>query len=354
MSEYRVGIIGCGRPRESEGATGFGMSHRHAAGYEKSADARIVALADIVRENAEAFQQEHGGDAIYLDYRQMLADENLDIVSICTWPHLHAPMVIDACRAGVKAIHCEKPMAPTYGEAVAMVEAAKEHGVQLTFNHQRRFGAPFRKARDLCQEGRIGDLVRLEAYCGNMYDWGTHWFDMMFFYNNEIPAEWVIGQIDPRDGHKVFGIYVEGQGISYIKFSNDVYGLLLTGERSQLEAANRLVGTEGVIEVGPSREVPLRMWGKGQTEWQEVALTEGLHGGDYVERAILDVIDALKTGFEPELAAQKALQATELIFATYESSRRRGRVDLPLDIEDSPLLSLMATEETGTYLGLSL
>jgi hypothetical protein len=49
----------------------------------------------------------------------------------------------------------------------------------------------------------------------------------------------------------------------------------------------------------------------------------------------------LKTGREPELAGRRALQATELIFATYESSRKRGRVDLPLQIEDSPLLSML-------------
>jgi len=50
--------------------------------------------------------------------------------------------------------------------------------------------------------------------------------------------------------------------------------------------------------------------------------------------AIQDLADALKTGREPELSARKALQATELIFATYESSRKRGRVDLPLEIEE--------------------
>jgi hypothetical protein len=56
---------------------------------------------------------------------------------------------------------------------------------------------------------------------------------------------------------------------------------------------------------------------------------------------VLDLIDALKTGREPELAGRRALQATELIFATYESSRRRGRIDLPLTIEDSPFLSMV-------------
>ncbi len=58
-------------------------------------------------------------------------------------------------------------------------------------------------------------------------------------------------------------------------------------------------------------------------------------------RGVLDLIDALKTGREPELAGRRALQATELIFATYESSRRRGRIDLPLTVEDSPFRAMV-------------
>ncbi len=338
---YRVGIIGCGRPRNAEGATGYGMSHMHAQGYEASPDAEIVALADINLDNARAFQAEHGGERIYADFCEMLARENLDVVSISTWPHLHAPMVIAAAEAGVKAIHCEKPMAPTYGEAVAMVRACEERGVQLSFNHQRRFGAPFRKAKELLKAGAIGDLVRLEATCSNMYDWGTHWFDMLNFYADEEPVEWVIAQIDPRGGQRIFGVPVEGQGISHFKYRNGVRGLMLTGHEAAWDAANRLIGAKGVIEVGHANDVPLRYWSEDRPGWQVVDIPEGLHGGDYVKRAILDVIDALKTGREPELSARRALRATELIFATYESSRSRCRVELPLAIEDSPLLAML-------------
>mgnify|MGYP001119617708 CR=1 FL=1 len=321
------------------------MMTSYSAVRAASPDAEIVALADINLDNAKAFQAEHGGENLYQDYHGMLAEEHLDIVSICTWPHLHAEMVIAAAEARVKAIHCEKPMAPTYGEALRMLRACDEHGVQLTFNHQRRFGAPFRKAKELLKAGAIGDLLRLEATCSNMFDWGTHWFDMLFFYNDETPVEWVIGQIEPRGGKSIFGVPVEGQGISHFKYRNGVHGLMVTGYEAGWGASNRLTGTEGVIEVGPSREVPLRVWAKGQASWEEIELAEGLHGDDYVKLAILDLIDALKTGREPELAGRKALQTSELIFATYESSRRRGRVDLPLEIEDSPFLSMLQSGE---------
>ncbi|MDZ4717068.1 MAG: Gfo/Idh/MocA family oxidoreductase [Roseiflexaceae bacterium] len=338
---YKVGIIGCGKPWRAEGATGFGMSHAHAEGYKASPDCQIVALADISAENALAFQERHGGDRIYTNYHEMLKQEQLDIVSISTWPHLHAEMVIAAAEAGVKAIHCEKPMAPTYGESRRMVEICEQHGCQLTFNHQRRFGAPFREAKRLLKEGAIGQLVRLEGTTGNLFDWGTHWFDMLFFYNDETPAEWVIGQIDLRGTEKVFGVPIEGHGLCHFRFQNGVDGLMITGFGANATLTNRLIGTEGTIEVGHSAEVPLRYWGKGMSDWQIVDVPEGLHPIDAVKRGVLDLVDALKTGREPELAGRRALRTTEVIFATYESSRRRARVDLPLDIDDSPLIAML-------------
>jgi len=341
MPAYRVGIIGCGKPWKSEGATGFGMSHAHAQGYSASTDTAIVALADINLDNARAFQEKNGGDKLYEDYHQMLAQESLDIVSISTWPHLHAEMVIAAAQAGVKAIHCEKPMAPTFGECRAMVEACEANNVQLTFNHQRRFGTPFRKAKALLDSGVIGDLVRVEGTCPDLFDWGTHWFDMMFMYNNEMPAEWVIGQIDIRNHRVVFGITLEGHGISQIQFQNGVTGLLMTGTGSQNGMGNRLIGTEGMIDVGHSEEIPLRMFNAESGGWQAVAVDSGIHGMELVKLGVLDMIDALKTGREPELSGQRALRATEVIFATYESSRRRARVDLPLLIDDSPLHAMI-------------
>jgi UDP-N-acetylglucosamine 3-dehydrogenase len=343
---YRVGIIGCGRPRNAEGATGFGMSHAHAWGYKQSPDARIVALADIDLNNARAFQAEHGGDAVYADYLEMLARESLDIVSIATWPHLHEPMVIAAAQAGVKAIHCEKPMAPTYGAAKRMVEACQRTGTQLSFNHQRRFATAFRTARDLVQEGVIGDLERIEGVCDNLFDWGTHWFDMIHFFNGETPAEWVIGQIDGRGSKQLFGAWMEGQGLSHIRFQNGVHALMMTGYGAQ-GAWMRLIGTEGMLEVGYHRPAKLRVRGVGDATWRVIDTPAESDLNDCVPRAILDVIDALKQGREPELSGRRALQATELIFATYESSRRRGRIDLPLAVEDSPLLAMYESGEVA-------
>jgi predicted dehydrogenase len=342
----RAGIIGCGRPHRTEGATGSGMSHAHARGYKASPDIELVALTDIVLENAQAFAEDHAlPDAqLYTDFHEMLQKAQLDMVSICTWPHLHAPMVLDCARAGVRAIHCEKPMATTFGDARRMVEVCEQNGSQLTFNHQRRFLAPFRKAKELLKSGAIGDLQRLEARCSNLYDWGTHWFDMMNYFNDETPIAWVLGQIDVSDARTVFGAWVESQGLSHFKYENGVYGLLVTGFEAMPIAENRLIGSEGIIDVGGGEGKVLQIWNKGSNDWKNVEMDEGIHGDDAISRGIQDAIDALRDGREPELSGRRALRATELIFATWESSRRRGRVELPLDIEDSPLVTRLTEE----------
>jgi UDP-N-acetylglucosamine 3-dehydrogenase len=337
MTQFRAGIIGCGRPWKSQDASGFGMAHFHAHGYAASADTTIVALADINLDNARAFQAEHGGERIYADYQEMLAREQLDIVSICTWPHYHAPMVIAAAEAGVKAIHCEKPMAPSYAEALRMVDICEANGTQLTINHQRRFAAPFRAARDILRSGTIGQLQRLEGTCANLFDWGTHWFDMFGFYNDEAAAKWAIGQVDWRDGATIFGVPLEGQGISLFAYENGVRGLLLTGYGTEHTMGNRLIGSDGAIEVTIGAK-SIRVWGKGDADWRDVQVAHdaGESLSELVGQGVLDMIDALKTGREPELSARRALRATELIFATYESSRRGGRVDFPLEALESP------------------
>lgn len=333
MSPLRCALIGCG-----------GMSGLHAAGYASHPDCEIVAVADISEEKAQARAASHApGAAIYTNYARMLKAEQPDIVSVCLWPHLHAPAVLASARAGVRAVHCEKPMAPTWGAALKMAAACAQAGVQLSFGHQRRFLDAFRQARQLKEEGAIGELVRLEGACDNMIDWGTHWLDMMFFMNNENPAVWVLGQISAPRWREVFGLPLETQAICQVKFQNGVRGVLFTGEDNDIGASIRLIGSEGQIDLRGG-EKPL--WVRDRKgKWRTPKVVGNLHGGEAVGWAVHDVVDALLAGREPELSARRALQATEVIFATYESSRRRGRVDLPLQQKDSAYLSMIEKGE---------
>ncbi len=345
MATLKVGFIGTGRVPERRGPMGYAMAYQHADAYAKLDTVEMVAAADIVEEHARAFADRYGFERVYTDYHEMLAAEELELVSICTWPKLHAEMSIACCQAGVRAVHCEKPMDLTYGGSRRMLQVADQFGVALTFNHQRRYGKPFRKAKELLDAGTIGALLRMEACIGDLYDGGTHWVDMLNYFNGEAPAAWVLGQIDARRERRVFGAPVETQGICHVKYANGVYGLFATGDvQASLVVPFRLIGTEGILEIGwgPKPGPMLRYWKLGETDWIAVDCEgETLHGPGYIERAVADVVDCALTGRECELCARHAMNATEIIFGCYESSRRRARIDCPLDVDDNPLQSMI-------------
>ncbi len=307
------------------------MAHHHVRGYMSTPECEVVACADIVDENRSAFADEYSIAATYSDYNEMLATEKPDIVSICTWPHLHAEMVINAANAGVKAVHCEKPMADTLGDARRMKQSCEENDVQLTFNHQNRFEGRWNTALKLLQDGEIGELRSMEGHWGNILDTGTHWLDLFNMYNGETPVDWVMAQIHRHSDAKAFGARVENQALVQVHYTNQVQGLLVMGEDNTIWAEHRLWGTEGLIEVDWPQ---VRVRGKGDRGWR---ILDGEATDGCVAAGIADLAKSLKSGSEPILSAKKAYAATEVIFAAYESSRRRGRVELPLDIDDNPL-----------------
>jgi predicted dehydrogenase len=352
MDKYRVGIIGCGDNTKKKGPMGYAMAWQHGAAYEKLADkCEIVSCADISEKNAKAFAERFGVKSIYSDYKEMLAEEGLDIVSICTWMRLHAEMTIAAAESGVKAIHCEKPMATTWGDAKHMAQVCQDRGVQLTFNHQRRFGAPFVMGKKMLKAGEIGELRILQYGCGNLYDTGTHFIDMLSFFNDETPVKWVIAQIDYKEPNLVFGADHEGQVWASWEYANGVMGMAASGPSAPIIGAmNRIVGTAGVIEIGVAsqNQLPLRIKRDGQTDWEIVDTKgESIHGPGFIDRAIADIVDALASERESQLSARRALIATEIIFACWESSRRRGRVDLPLDVDDNALEAMIKAGQIG-------
>ncbi|SFK70907.1 Predicted dehydrogenase [Halogranum rubrum] len=376
---YTVAIVGTGANPDNPNADGFAMAYRHARAYERLDNCRIVACADIITENAREFADVFDIPAgnVYEDYEQMLKDVEPDIVSVCVPPVVHADIVIGCARSDVvQAIHCEKPMAKTWEECREMVRVCDEHGVQLTFNHQRRFGGPFRKAKQLLDSGEIGDLQRIDVGGPNLYDYGSHLFDMCGYFTDQTPAEWVMAQIDYSEENLQFGVHNENNAIAQWRYEDGVFGTASTGDDSTMNCEMRLVGSEGTIEIGVGDGTALRMRTDGGWKTQDTN-GDSIHGPkpglvgsavklagerlsflptdrllpsapSFIDRAIEDVVAALDEDRKPELAAENALQGTELIFACWESARRRGRVDLPLDIDSNPLEEMVNAGEILT------
>jgi len=352
---YTVAVIGTGTEPDDPGRDGYAMAYHHAAAYEKVDGATLVACADIVRENAEAFAAEFDLDDehVFEDYETMLDTVEPDIVSVCVPPAVHADITVDCIRSeSVDAIHCEKPMADTYGGAKLMAQEARRHDVQLTFNHQRRFSDAVRTAKELLDDGEIGELQRVEFSAPvGIFDYGSHSFDLCNYFAGEAAGEWVLGQIDYSEENVLFGTHNENQAVVHWEYENGVHGIGTAdstgtgGPAAAIACHNRLVGSTGVIEVGPEgdedEELPalrIRRDGEG---WETVETEDGLHGWAFIDRAIAENVRCLETGRTPELCADNALNATELIFAAWESARQRGRIDLPLEIDDNPLQAML-------------
>ena len=360
MSKLRVGSIGCG-----------GRARAHARGYAFADNAEIVACAGPVEESAQAYAKDFAVANVYSDYREMLEKEELDVVSNCTWTKLHTPIVIEAAQSGVRAIHSEKPIAVSWADAKKQHQAAVDKGVQLTYCHQRRFHPTFYRAKQLIKEGAIGELQRVEGTCRNLFDWGTHWFNMFCYYNDDQPAEAVMAQIDAKGAHTWFDVTMEGGGLAWIKWQNGVQGLMVTGHAGDVGADNfnRILGADGLIEVGIGAE--LRVLSAGQA-WRDVELTGSPYDDDVARicekmrnddgeevgmatgrdmhyiadvLSVLDLLRCVESGEEPALSSRTALASTELLFAAYESALQRAQVVLPLEAEDWAFSSML---EDGT------
>ena len=347
---HRVAVVGTGPGRDVDiSGRSHAWAYYHADAYAERDDCELVACADIVPEYAEGFAAEFGvpESGVYTDHESMLRETDLDLVSVCTPIPTHADIVVDCAVAGVAGVHCEKPMARTWGEARTMAQECDRRGVQLTFGHQRRFGEPARRAKELLDAGDVGDLDRVEISYGNFFDNGTHTVDLAGYFNDERPAEWVMGQIDYRKEHVRYGVHTADHAFMSWMYDNGVHGIAATGDDVPLsggpydfyDVVLRLVGTDGAIELGRLDGPPLRVRRDGEG-WETPDVADELDGR--VDLAIADVVEALDGGGESELRAANALNATEVLFAGHESSRRRGRVDLPLtDVCDHPLESML-------------
>lgn len=358
---FRVAVIGTGPGREVDiSGRAHSWAYKHADRYQARDDCELVACVDLVHEYAQAFANEFviPDEGVYTDHETMLAKTAPDIVSIVTPIPTHAPLTIDCARAGVDAVHCEKPMARTWAEARAMAQLCDYHGTQLTIAHQRRFAEPVREAKRQLTAGAIGPLQRFETSFGNIFDNGTHVVDIAGYLVDESPAAWVLGQIDYSIEHVRYGVPHAQHAFVSWQYDNGVHGISATGDSTVLppdgprdfdlyECHFRLVGEDGVIEFpDDGRDLRVRQDGGG---WRSLAVNPEFL--ELVDRGVDAAVDALATDTPSELRAANALHTAEILFAAHESARRRGRVDLPLNgVYDHPLEALIESGEIApTY-----
>ncbi len=128
---------------------------------------QITAVCDVDRARREKAAKDVGGDCkAYKDFRELLDDKNIDVVTISTPDHWHTLIALAAIKAG-KQIYCQKPLTLTVAEGIALVKAARKHDTVFQVGSQQRSDARFRLACELVRNGRIGKIKRVEARIGD-------------------------------------------------------------------------------------------------------------------------------------------------------------------------------------------
>jgi len=215
---YRVGIIGLSGISTSTGERTAGpnrsfLPHSHVSAFKASPQTEIVAVCDVVPAALERYRAQWGEANHYTDYREMLANEQIDLLSIVTPDHLHGDCFVAACEAGVKGIFCEKPISTVLSDADRMIAAAKASGAKVVVNHTRRFDPYYRHARWLIDQGAIGPIQRLIGTMGGeramLFRNGTHVIDTLLYFTDQQPS-WVMAVLDREDSG--YGTVYKGDG----------------------------------------------------------------------------------------------------------------------------------------------
>lgn len=185
MKKVRIGIIGVG---------GIAMN-RHIRELLDCEDAQIVAICDV-KPRALARARETVGlsdEKCYTDYRELIADEDVEAVEICTPNHLHAEMAIAVLKAG-KPVNVEKPVALNYEQAVRMLQAERESESFAMTCFTYRYMPAVRYAKYLVDSGTIGEIVGLNvAYLKNSAFWEGRRLEWRFV--KEYAGSGVIGDL---------------------------------------------------------------------------------------------------------------------------------------------------------------
>lgn len=212
MSEkiLKVAVIGCGNIANSA----------HIPSYMGNDGVEIKYFCDIIPERAEKAVAEYGCGQAIVDYRDALADPEVDIVSVCTPNDMHRVISVAALEAG-KDVLCEKPAARTLEDAEAMLEAYKASDRLLSIGVVNRFNTQVNKIRELIAEGRLGEVYHVYISfrshrsipgIGGMFttkeisgggvliDWGVHFIDVVMYCLNDPRAKTVSAEVFSKLG----------------------------------------------------------------------------------------------------------------------------------------------------------
>lgn len=361
---YRVGIIG----RTGKGDYGHGVD----VAFTKLPNVEIAAVADEHEAGRAAAQKRTNAKKSYASYRDMLADEKLDIVAICPrWIDQHRDMLVAAAEAGCH-VYMEKPFCRTLAECDDVLNQLEMRHLKLGIAHISQYSPVVDTAKSLLRNGEIGDILELRARGKedrrgggeDLWVLGSHVFGLMRTFAGADATSCTATVL--QGGHKATKAdVVEGaEGIGPLSgdnlqarysFPSGAFGHFASRRGmggSPTRFAIQVFGSKGVLEMESGYLAPAYLlrdssWSPGRTgkAWEKVTSagigkpeprTDGNYEGGHIA-AINDLIDAIERQRATRCSAEDARAIIQMIAAIFESHRLGGPVDLPLKTRENPL-----------------
>lgn len=331
-AQLRFGLIGCGR-----------VAPRHAESLMSLPDARLVAVADIKESRVQRFATQYHA-APHYDYRALLDQPDIDVVTICTPSGLHAQMAIDALAAG-KHVLVEKPIALSLDDANRMIAAATAADRKLCVVLQNRYNPPMQDLKKLVVEGRLGRLLlgnatvrwyRTQEYYED--DWhGTWAMDGGALMNQSIhhidALQWLMGAPESVFAYTAtlaHRMEAEDAGVAVIRFRGGAMGAVegsTVTYPENLEGSVAVFGEHGSAKVGGTALNRKVLWKVGgELEHERELLTRdqvdpsSVYGTSH-QAVIADMIAAIHENRDPRTDGPEARKSLALVLAMYESAR---------------------------------
>lgn len=343
----QVGIIGCGV-----------IAPTHIQSFQRLSDVTVKWACDLKQDVASSRAEKYNIARTTTDYRQVLDDSDVSLVSVCTDHASHEQIVRDAFAAG-KHVLCEKALAISNEQLESMVHA---HAAtpQLVFSgvFQHRFDSVNRVARELVAEGALGTMLNasmsLDCYRAPSYyddDWHGTWSREggSVLINQAIhfvdALVWIMG--GAKDISAMYANLAHGDAIetedtlaAAITFQNGSLGTIKVTSASHLQWQHTLTftGTEGqLVLIGDdAAKVNLKdsaLQAQVEQRLKSAGESKGVEAGrDYYGTGhpaqIADVVAAIREGRKPFVTGESASHTVEVVLAAYASHRSGQRVAL--------------------------
>ena len=350
MKKWKVGLVGCG-----------GIANwAHLPAYQELKDrCELVACADIVVEKAKAAAEKYGIPHYYDSVEAMLANEpEIDYVDICVWTSAHAPVAIAAAKAG-KNILCEKPLAASLEQGLAMEKAVKEAGVRFMLAVVTRYGAEQAKFIELRDAGRFGEIYAAKtAYVrrrgtpggwfvdkrfaggGPVLDIGVHAIDRTWYLMGKPKPVSVTAETSYRigkyKGDNSYAWNTEAKGdTEYVHNTEDSAFIFFRFEGGKCMTADVSWVINGVesntttiygSKAGCSFE-PLTIYGEDETG-KCVDETVEVPGNNFFVEEIRHFADCLDNGTQPLSSIDDAITVQRMLDGIYRSAEAHKEVEL--------------------------